>query len=180
MRRVHKMVLTALMVSAAFVIAVLMKLMPLMAMPNGGSISLAMLPIFIVGFMLGPKYGFMAGIAYGLLNFLSDGYAFHWASLIFDYLVAFGCLGVSGFFARYALRGYKPINYIYFALGMIIPSILRFASHTISGVIAYDTAWMASMAYNGPYVFASMLCCLVVGFLIYPFLMNYMQEEKII
>ena len=179
MRKVHKMVLTALMVSAAFVIAVLMKLMPLMRMPNGGSVSLAMLPIFIVGFMLGPKYGFIAGITYGLLNFLSDGYAFHWASLVFDYIVAFGCLGISGFFARYALRGKKRINYIYFALGMIIPSVLRFMAHTVAGVMAWNEPWWGSITYNAPYVFLSLLCCLVVGFLIYPFLMNYMQEEKI-
>jgi len=129
--------------------------------------------------MLGPKYGFIAGITYGFINFLSDGYAFHWSSLIFDYILAFGCLGISGFFARYALRGTKRINYVYFALGMIIPSFIRFVFHTLAGVVTWGTTWAYSIGYNGPYMLLSLLCCLVVGFLIYPFLMNYMQEQKI-
>ena len=88
-------------------------------------------------------------------------------------------MGISGFFSRYALRGKKRINYIYFALGMIVPSIIRFASHTLAGYLMAYGGWAYCIGYNGPYMLLSLLCCLVVGFLIYPFLMNYMQEEKI-
>ncbi len=178
MNKIEKMVFTAMMVSAAFVIAILMKAMPLMKMPNGGSISLAMLPLFILGFTLGLKYGLIGGVVYAIVNFLSDGYAFHWASLVFDYLVAFGAIGLSGLFSKYALRGNKMINYVYFALGMIIPSLIRLAAHTLAGMLAWDTPFWASLTYNAPYLLISLAICLFVGFLIYPFLSKYVLRKN--
>ncbi len=177
MNKVEKLVFTAMMVSAAFVIAVLMKAMPLMRMPNGGSISLAMLPLFILGFTLGLKYGLMGGVVYAVVNFISDGYAFHWASLIFDYLIAFGVIGLSGLFNKYALKGKKPINYVYFILGIIIPSLLRLASHTLAGMLAWETPFWASLTYNAPYLLISTAVCLVVGLIIYPYLSKYVVKK---
>ncbi len=177
MNKIEKMVFTAMMVSLAVVVAIIMKAIPLMRMENGGSVSLAMLPIFIIGFSLGPKYGFIGALSYAAINFLSDGYAFHWASLVFDYILAYGILGMSGFFSKYALRGHKIINYIFFALGMIIPSLLRLLFHTLSGILAFNTPFVGSLLYSGPYVLISLALCLVVGFIIYPFLEKYLYKK---
>lgn len=178
MNKIEKMVFTAMMVSLAFVVSIIMKAIPLMRMENGGSISLAMLPIFIIGFSLGLKYGFIGALSYAVINFLSDGYAFHWASLVFDYLLAYGALGMSGLFANYALKGHKKINYIFFALGMIIPSLLRILFHTISGImIVENIGIVGSLIYNAPYVLISLGLCLVVGFIIYPYLEKYLYKK---
>lgn len=169
MSKTNKMVFTALMASAAFTIAVVMKLIPFTKLgASGGSISLAMLPIFIVGFTLGTKYGILGGVVYAIINFFFDGYGYHWASIIFDYLLAFGCLGICGLFKSKALKDNKPINYLFFILGMIVPCIIRFMMHTIAGTLAWETPFVASMVYNAPYVFLSMLLCIIVGVLIYP------------
>ena len=169
MSKTNKIVFTALMASAAFTIAIIMKLIPFTKMgASGGSLSLAMLPIFIVGYILGTKYGILAGVTYAIINFFFDGYGYHWASIIFDYLLAFGCLGLCGIFKSKALKDNKLINYVYFSLGMIIPSIIRFLMHTIAGTLAWETPFGASAIYNAPYVFASMLLCLIVGILIFP------------
>ena len=73
MSKTNKMVFTALMASAAFTIAVVMKLIPFTKLgASGGSISLAMLPIFIVGFTLGTKYGILGGVVYAIINFFFD------------------------------------------------------------------------------------------------------------
>lgn len=171
MSKTNKIVFTALMVSAAFTIAVVMKLIPFTKIgASGGSLSLAMLPIFIVGFTLGTKYGILAGVVYAIINFFFDGYGYHWASIIFDYLLAFGCLGICGLFKNIALKDEKPINYIFFSIGIIIPCICRFIMHTIAGTLAWETPLIASAIYNAPYVFLSMVLCIVVGILIFPYL----------
>ena len=47
-------------------------------MPMGGSITLmSMLFICLIGYWFGPKYGLLAGAAYGLLQFIVDPYADH-------------------------------------------------------------------------------------------------------
>ena len=179
MKKLEKMVLTAMMVALAFVISILMKVIPILRMPNGGSASLAMLPIFILAYMLGPVYGIIGGFAYSVVNFFFDGYAFHWASLVFDYFVAFSCLGLCGFFKKWVFRGKGWYNYGFFILGMTLVSTIRFFSHTVAGYIAYQPiTFLESCAYNAPYVYASLGLCIAVGVLIYPTISQFVQKKE--
>lgn len=67
-------------------------------MPMGGSITLmSMLFICLIGYWFGPKYGLLAGAAYGLLQFIVDPYMLTIPQVILDYPLAFGALGLSGF-----------------------------------------------------------------------------------
>lgn len=179
MKKMEKLVLTAMMVALAFVISIVMKEIPILKMPNGGSVSLAMLPIFILAYMLGPVYGVIGGFAYGIVNFFFDGYAFHWASLVFDYFVAFSCLGLCGFFKKWVFRGNAWYHYGFFILGMVLTSTIRFFSHTLSGYIAYQPITFAeSCAYNAPYVYASLALCIVAGVLIYPTIQQFIRKKE--
>ena len=71
----------------------------LFELPQGGSVCIGMLPIFLYCIRWGWKDGFLASFAYGLLQLIFDG-AYAWGpwSMLLDYLVAFAVLGVAGFF----------------------------------------------------------------------------------
>ena len=98
-------------------------------MPMGGSVTLlSMLFICLIGYWFGPRYGLITGIAYGILQFVVDPYMVSLPQVLFDYPLAFGALGLSGFFSdkKYGLQ----TGYVAGVLG-------RFVFSTLSGVIFF-------------------------------------------
>ena len=152
--------------------------------PNGGSVDLAMIPIFFFAIRWGVGPGLLVGFAFGLLQMFIDGaIAWGWQSLLLDYLVAFTPLGLAGLF-RYRKDGI-------FA-GTLLGCILRFIVHYISGVtiyaivaptelfnITFTEPWMYSLAYNGSYMLVDTVICLVVFALLYNPLRKYFLAEDI-
>ena len=66
-------------------------------MPEGGSVTLMMLPIVIYALRWGLGQGLLAGLAFGILDFmLNGGIAIGWQSIIGDYVVALTALGLAG------------------------------------------------------------------------------------
>ena len=69
--------------------------------PTGGSITLlSMLFAALPGYFFGPAIGITSGVAYGLLQFSMGPYILTPIQVIIDYPLAFGALGLSGFFAK--------------------------------------------------------------------------------
>lgn len=68
-------------------------------LPFGGSVTLfSMLLISLPGYWFGPVIGLCCGVAHGTIQFLSNPYVVHPLQVILDYFLAFGALGLSGFF----------------------------------------------------------------------------------
>ena len=68
----------------------------LFSLPNGGSITLNMLPIFIYCARWGFGYGMLASFVLSLLQLLLDGaYAWGWQSIIGDYILAYSLIGLA-------------------------------------------------------------------------------------
>ena len=67
-------------------------------LPNGGSISLMMLPIILYALRWGLGRGLLAGLALGLLDIVAgDGFiAIGWQSVIGDYVAACTLIGLAG------------------------------------------------------------------------------------
>ena len=132
--------------------------------PTGGSITLlSMLVACLPGFWFGPAVGIMAGIGYGLLNLIVDPYILFPAQVVVDYFLAFGALGLSGFFKNSKNGLIK--GYIAAVLG-------RYVFAVISGWIFFgEWAWDGwnpfaySLAYNAIYIFAEAIVTLIVLFL---------------
>lgn len=156
-------------------------------MPFGGSISIAMLPIFIVSVRRGWKNGMIAGLAYGLIQTMIKVYFLSLPQYLLEYLVAFMVLGLSGVF-RNSLT--KPSA---LAGGVILGSMARYVVASIVGVIfwrdyigdevvfmdalfhidthsifsteaAFFTA--GSFMYNALYLIPSMILCLVLALIL--------------
>jgi len=145
--------------SLALAIAFALSYAKLFPMPQGGSVTLmSMFFVSLVGFWFGPVVGIAAGMAYGFLQLIQSPYVVHPVQLLLDYPIAFGLLGLSGFF-----RNIKGGLYIGFAVGCIG----RFAASTVAGWIFFigintpGSLW-ASAAYNGGYIFAEMALSLVI------------------
>lgn len=144
----------------------------LFELPQGGSICIGMLPIFLYCIRWGWKDGFLASFAYGLLQLIFDG-AYAWGpwSMLLDYLLAFAVLGVAGFFRK--LKGGIFI-------GTVLGCICRFFIHFVSGITiyriyepvelfnqTYTSPYIYSAAYNGSYVAIDMILCLVIFAVLY-------------
>lgn len=130
-------------------------------MPMGGSVTLlSMLFICLVGYWFGPKYGIITGVAFGVLQFVIDPYMVSLPQVLFDYPLAFGALGLSGFFSdkRYGLQ----IGYVAGVLG-------RFVFSTLSGVIFFASyapegmnPWVYSSLYQGTYLGTEGIITLII------------------
>ena len=87
--------------AAAVALAMVTSMVKLFTLPMGGSVTLlSMLFIVLIGQWYGIKAGISAGVAYGLLQFAIEPYFFTIPQVIVDYPLAFGALGLSGFFHK--------------------------------------------------------------------------------
>ena len=159
-------------------LATALSYLKLFELPQGGSVCIGMLPILFYCTRWGLKDGLIASFAYGLLQLIFDGaYAWGWASMLLDYLVAFAVLGFAGLFAR--KKGGVFI-------GTVVGCVLRFIVHFISGVTIYRiyepvelfnttflNPYLYSAAYNGSYVGIDMILCLVIFAILYKPLYKY-------
>ena len=112
-------------------------------MPEGGRVTLAaMVPIFFVAIRRGPRIGILAGIAFGLVVLVEEPYIYHPIQFLLDYPLAFGALGLAGFFRK------EPL------IGVAVGIGGRFICHFISGLVffaSYAPAGMNPALYSAIY-----------------------------
>ena len=96
------------------------------------------------------------------------GFWIHWASIIFDYSLAFTFIGFAGIFKKTALT-----NNTHFVLGIVLGGFSRYLVHSIAGVIFwsefagdFNPYFYSFIVYNLPYMAGSILLCIVVGLMI--------------
>jgi len=179
-RKLRSLCEGAILVAAATALSYL----KLFELPQGGSVCIGMLPIFLYCVRWGWKSGLLASFAYGLLQLIFDGaYAWSWQSMLLDYVLAFTVLGFSGIFAGQK----RGIFY-----GTVLGCILRFIVHYVAGVTIwriygptelFNTTFLNprlySAVYNGSYVAIDMVLCLVIFALLYKPLKKFFLAEDL-
>lgn len=125
---------------------------PILRLPNGGHLSPAMVPLLIIAFRYGGITGIICGVTYGFINYVLGGHP----SLLYDYILAFGVIGIAGFFKEKA----RSLDKCYFICLFVF--VLRLACHILSGVIIWKTPFIPSLTYNFTYLFPSMILTLVI------------------
>ena len=157
----------AVMVALAQVLSYL----KLFELPQGGSITIGMFPIFFFCVRWGFGRGMIASFAYALLQLFLDGaYAWGWQSILGDYIFAFAVLGVAGLFFRKKNA---------FLLGASAGCLARFLVHYVVGATVWaeympetffgltmTTPWFYSLLYNGSYMVVDWLLIVVIGLLL--------------
>jgi thiamine transporter ThiT len=82
------------------------------SLPQGGSVTAgSMVPVIWLSLRRGPITGILACTLYGLVQLVVEPFVYHPVQVLLDYPVAFGMLGISGFFQkRPYLRRRTPID----------------------------------------------------------------------
>ncbi|MFC7372126.1 energy-coupled thiamine transporter ThiT [Fictibacillus iocasae] len=126
--------------------------------PNGGSVSLEMVPIFFMAFRRGLAGGLITGLAVGLLQLMFNFSAVHPLSIVLDYPIAFMAAGLAGMFALPAKEKASKRS-LYLVTGIFLGCTVRFASHVLSGAVFFASyapegmnPWLYSVLYNGSYM----------------------------
>ena len=132
-------------------------------LPEGGAITLgSMVPIIWLSLRRGPKIGLFAGAVYGLVQLAVMPQIYFLPQVLLDYPLAFGCLGLAGFFQkRWAL------------VGVVVAITGRFIMHLVSGALYFGSfapagmdPWVYSALYNGSYLLPELVISLFLILLI--------------
>ncbi|MFW6409563.1 MAG: energy-coupled thiamine transporter ThiT [Halanaerobiales bacterium] len=153
-------------IGVAIALATVLNFMPLWKMPQGGSISLEMLPILLIALRWGGKPGLLAGITYGLVQLIANPYIIHPVQLIMDYPLPYMMLGLAGFFNITKRNLPREINYFKVLMALLTAGLGRFIIHILSGVVFFasyapegQNVWIYSIVYNGSYILPSLILC---------------------
>ena len=86
--------------SLCVALSVALSFIKLFAMPQGGSVSLGMLPLFIFAFRRGGNAGMATGLATGMLKLFMGGYIVHPLQAFLDYPASYALIGTAGYFKK--------------------------------------------------------------------------------
>lgn len=161
---VRTLVTGALCIAMAFVLSYI----KLFSMPAGGSVTLcSMLPIFLFADRFGLKNGLLAGLAYGLLQFLQKPEIYHWAQVVIDYPLAFSALGLAGVFA--CVKNPKARAWT-LPMGCVVGGAGRLVFAVVSGAVFFGAyapegmnPWLYSLGYNGAYLGVDAALCVLLS-----------------
>lgn len=129
---------------------------------NGGSITLAMVPIIIMGYKYGLKGGLTTGLLIGTIQLFWSEYLITVPQVLLDYIVPNVVIGLVGAVAK-PVQNTKGIIQILIIIGSIfVVCALRLASLVASGVLYWEAGFGYSITYNGTYTSISMAICMVV------------------
>lgn len=183
--KTKKLTLSAVMIALSAVLS----LVKVYQLPLGGSITLfSMLPVCAVAICYGIKAGLFASGIYACVQIALDlvalmGYgmtALTWVGcLVFDYILAYGLLGICGIFRKKGTVG--------ISLGIALACVIRFVSHFISGSIVFSVwcpdgwnVYWYSLCYNGSYMLPELIITVVGAVLLFriPTIKKLIEEKQ--
>lgn len=162
------MVECAMIVAIAFVI----DLLPLPRWPQGGSVSLCMIPIVFFSFRHGALWGTIAGFLLSVVGMLM-GVSLPPANtvtaiilcILLDYVLAFALLGTADLFRR-PFGENSAAGYV---AGTVAAGLLRLLCSFLSGIFLWRSyapegtpVWIYSLTYNAGYMIPNTVIAVVV------------------
>ena len=125
----------------------------LFSLPQGGSVTFAsMLPLMLYSYMFGAKKGLIAGVVYGLLQFIQSPQYYQSMQVLLDYPIAFGVLGLAGLFNNSKVIKGATARFI---VGSCLAVTCRYLAHVLSGYYVFSswampgyTAFSWAVVYN--------------------------------
>lgn len=166
--RIYRLTESALLIAVAAVLSVL----KIVDMPVGGSVTAcSMLPLLLVSYRHGTKWGLFTAFTYGLIQLFlgldNFSYATSFGAVVaialFDYLLAFLALGLGALFRKQLSQSAA------LAWAAIVSGVVRYLCHVISGCTVWaglsvptTEALVYSLSYNATYMLPELLI-LVIG-----------------
>ena len=170
--RVQMLVESAVMLA----IATVLSMIKLFNLPYGGSVTIAsMLPIIIISYRHGLRWGLLSGLVYGIIQQLLGLDTLSWvttwqsiiAVILLDYIIAFAVTGFGGVFRK---KCSQPMALL---LGALLVGLLRYICHVISGATVWaglsiptNAALIYSLGYNATYMVPETIVTMILGYYI--------------
>ena len=111
-QRTRKIVFAAFYLALAIALNYLNTVMPIIQMPNGGSLELMVIPLFMASYHMGCKWGasisflaWLLGMMFGMNNYMVGP-----LQVIFDYIAPFVAVGLASLFPAIHLGKIKISN----------------------------------------------------------------------
>ncbi|MGR0118648.1 energy-coupled thiamine transporter ThiT [Bacillus halotolerans] len=187
-RQLVRLIEIAIMTAAAVILDIVSGMF--LRMPQGGAVSVMMIPIFLISFRWGVKAGLTTGLLTGFVQIaIGNLFLQHPVQLLLDYIAAFAAVGISGFFAsavrKSALSKAKGKLIVSIICAVFIGSFLRYAAHVISGAVFFGSfapkgtpVWIYSLTYNATYMVPSFIICAIVLCLLFITAPRLLKTEK--
>lgn len=152
---------------------VLDHLIPMPSWPQGGSISVAAVPVIFYAYRRGLLMGSMAALVWSFTQLIIGPLYLPPANtlssvllcLLLDYLIAFTVIGSAPFFAS-AFKKWRLLGY---GFGAAAVSFIRFLCSFLSGAVLFGSyaeegvsPWIYSLVYNGGYMIPNMLLAAIL------------------
>ena len=147
--KTERITFSAMMIAIAVSLAALCAAMPFLNLPFGGGFTIAsMLPIIVVAYRYGTRWGLLTGLIYSLAQmmlgfntvsafFLPGDSQMVWYRaiivLLLDYVLAYTVLGFGGIFRKKLGKAGA------LCLGSIVALSLRYIAHIISGAVFFGS-----------------------------------------
>ena len=132
-------------------------IVPILKMPNGGSLGLGVVPLLIASYHLGYQKGILVGVLSVVIqDILGPLYYIDFFSLFLEYVVAFGIYGTACLFPNFKFGNLTVFS------GILITNVIRFLCHWFAGVYYWGLNISGSFIYNFGYMAATTALCLVV------------------
>ena len=174
-QKTSRLVISAIMIAIGTVLSML----KIDFVMGGGLTVCSMLPLVMVSFKYGTKWGVFTAFVYSILQCLlgldnvqyatSVGMAI--AIILLDYIVAYTVIGFSGLFKNKS-KNFKSA----LILGISVTFFARFLCHFATGWMIWDALWpnefgmaapLYSFCYNGSYMLAEAIISSVCGIIIF-------------
>ena len=172
--------------------------------PNGGSLGIAMVPIFIMCYRRGLLPGLLCGLIVSIVQMLGginsvQGQTFDndflramgpFIQIMLDYILAYTVVGFAGCFAgKYAKGKDIKTKLIWIIVGTLIGGLLKFLCHFLAGYFwlnmyndpmmgVDDTTMMFSFVYNGTYCIPNAIICTIIMVVIARFYPQLLEDNK--
>lgn len=148
------------------------------SLPQGGSVTLSMLPIIVMAFRWGMIGGMLTGFVSGLLQLIMGGYVFTAIQAALDYFVAYTLVGAAavtlGWLLHSKANGKKGSMVVAIVIGTMIGGLLRYIIHFIGGIVFFGSyapegqpVWIYSLIYNGSYMIPATILSAIVASLLF-------------
>ncbi len=162
---------------------------------GGGVTAVSMLPLVIISFRYGWKWGGLAGFVYSVIQLMLGLDNVQYASsalmaggiIVLDYLLPYTVIGFASLFGGKPNNSRKAL-----VLGIVVSFVLRLLCHIVTGAwiwgvwmpdefmnMAMTNPWIYSALYNGWYMLAEIVLTTAVAIAIYTPLKSFIHGEDL-
>ncbi|HWI47638.1 MAG TPA: energy-coupled thiamine transporter ThiT [Rummeliibacillus sp.] len=156
--------------------------------PQGGSISLVMVPIVLIAFRWGTIAGLITGLLVGGLQAIMGGYILTPLQGFIDYFLAFTAVGLAGVMRNKIIIASKKESkkqmVAYISIGTFIGGMLRYIAHIVSGIVFFaeyagkQNIYWYSIIYNGSYMIPAIILTIIVAALLFTSAPRLLEHKR--